>query len=190
MNRQREPGGGGGRARVPWAHAPRYRIERANPGFRVVGDGVSAWEETLHEAAECREQLEGATQTTAIGVASAALPEPMVPDTVVYGPVTSRRFGRSLGIDLAPPERRACNFDCVYCELSRLPREDACESEWPSVGDIRDGLVRALDTVGEIDSITISGHGEPTLHPRFAGAVAESVALPSAMTKASSRPCP
>lgn len=173
MNRQGEPGAAGGRARVPWPHAPRYRIERANLGYRVVGDSVFLWEETLREAAECREQLADATAATAPGVAPAALSGPIVPEAVVYGPVASRRFGRSLGIDLMPPGRRACNFDCVYCELGRVPREGACGTGWPSLGDIRYALVRAFDTVGPIDSITISGHGEPTLHPRFAGAVAE-----------------
>jgi wyosine [tRNA(Phe)-imidazoG37] synthetase (radical SAM superfamily) len=41
---------------------------------------------------------------------------------------------------------------------------------------VRHALLHALDTVGRIDSITISGQGEPTLHPRFAGVVAEVLA--------------
>lgn len=35
---------------------------------------------------------------------------------ILFGPVSSRRFGRSLGIDLSPSKKQ-CNFDCVYCEL-------------------------------------------------------------------------
>jgi len=88
----------------------------------------------------------------------------------VYGPVPSRRLGRSLGVDLTPPSRPACNFDCVYCPATR------CEGPggWPSPGEVASALANALPRVGPLDSITISGRGEPTLHPRF-GAVVSSV---------------
>ena len=35
---------------------------------------------------------------------------------IIFGPIYSRRFGKSLGVDLSP-EKKQCNFDCLYCEL-------------------------------------------------------------------------
>lgn len=163
---------GAGRARVPWPRPPSYRIERADRGYCVVGEGVFVWEETLREAAECRERLVEGTAAADAACPSASLPEGAPPDAIAYGPVASRRFGRSLGIDLTPRGRRACTFDCVYCEFGGVPRGEAC-LRWPSAGDVRHALMQALGAAGRIDSITISGHGEPTLHPHFAAAVAE-----------------
>lgn len=94
-----------------------------------------------------------------------------IPCGIAYGPVVSRRFGRSLGIDLGPGGGRVCTFDCVYCDLSGPPR--ARSVRWPSPGDVRSALVLALAEAGELDSITLSGRGEPTLHPRFGAVVAE-----------------
>ena len=85
---------------------------------------------------------------------------------IVYGPVNSRRLGRSLGVNLAPAGRRACNFACAYCDG---PPEDAPgRTEWPRPVDVIETVDRALATCGEIDSITVAGNGEPTLHPAFA----------------------
>jgi wyosine [tRNA(Phe)-imidazoG37] synthetase (radical SAM superfamily) len=89
---------------------------------------------------------------------------------VVYGPLCSRRLGRSLGVDLTPPSRQTCNFDCVYCPAPRC----AGPGGWPSPGDVATALANVLPRVGPLDSITLSGRGEPTLHPRF-GAVVASV---------------
>ena len=88
---------------------------------------------------------------------------------ITYGPVQSRRLGRSLGINLSPPGCCVCSFACVYCEIERGPRESA---RWPSAGDVASSLSNALFTAGPLDSITLSGHGEPTLHPRFPAVVA------------------
>jgi wyosine [tRNA(Phe)-imidazoG37] synthetase (radical SAM superfamily) len=90
---------------------------------------------------------------------------------IVYGPVSSRRLGRSLGVNLAPADRRACNFACAYCDG---PPEDAPgRAEWPRPVDIIETVDRALAASGEIDSITVAGNGEPTLHPAFAPIVDE-----------------
>jgi wyosine [tRNA(Phe)-imidazoG37] synthetase (radical SAM superfamily) len=85
---------------------------------------------------------------------------------IVYGPVESRRRGRSLGVNLAPAGRRACNFACVYCDGRHedLPGR----TEWPGAAGIIEAVDRALAACGEIDSITVAGNGEPTLHPAFA----------------------
>ncbi len=92
---------------------------------------------------------------------------------IIYGPVDSRRLGRSLGINLTPPGCRVCDFDCVYCSVER-PEEG--RQHWPSAGAVGSALATALRRAGAIDSITLSGFGEPTLHPRFGSVVAEVVA--------------
>lgn len=89
---------------------------------------------------------------------------------IVYGPLCSLALGRSLGVDLTPPSRQTCNFDCVYCPVPRCVGPGG----WPSSGDVATALANVLPRVGPIDSITLSGRGEPTLHPRF-GAIVASV---------------
>lgn len=84
---------------------------------------------------------------------------------IVYGPVVSRRFGRTLGVNLAPAGRKACNFACAYCRHPRF--EPPARRDWPAAADIAGAVERALETCGEIDAITLAGTGEPTLHPAF-----------------------
>ena len=77
-----------------------------------------------------------------------------------FGPVPSRRLGRSLGVDLVPP--KTCTFDCVYCQLGRttdLTVERACRAPVDAV--LADVACR-LET--KPDHLTVSGSGEPTLH--------------------------
>lgn len=88
------------------------------------------------------------------------------PGAVVYGPLDSRRLGRSLGINLMRPGRTVCAFHCVYCEYSRRPSPRPF-GEWPTPGAVTEALGRALASCGPLDSITISGAGEPTEHPDF-----------------------
>jgi wyosine [tRNA(Phe)-imidazoG37] synthetase (radical SAM superfamily) len=119
-----------------------------------------------------------------VGAGSSALDAPALPlphgpavrtqsaaASIVYGPISSRRFGRSLGIDLSPAGWRACSFDCVYCELPAPLNVDGAP-HWPSAGDVESALGQALPRAGPLDSITIAGRGEPTLHPRFGAVVA------------------
>lgn len=96
-------------------------------------------------------------------------------DGIVYGPVQSRRLGRSLGIDLTPRGCLVCNFDCAYCEAGQ-PVDRRCAPHWPTAGEVASSLRNALHEVGHLDSITISGRGEPTLHPRFPAVVCEVLA--------------
>lgn len=88
------------------------------------------------------------------------------PGGVVYGPVASRRLGRSLGVDLTPPGSRVCSFECVYCDVPE-PWSDPDATAWPTPRGVGEALEAALHRCGELDSITISGHGEPTLHPEL-----------------------
>jgi wyosine [tRNA(Phe)-imidazoG37] synthetase (radical SAM superfamily) len=84
----------------------------------------------------------------------------------VYGPLDSRRLGRSLGVNLAPEGRKACNFVCAYCRYGWA--DPPPRGEWPRPSHIIDAVDRALATCGTVDTITVAGNGEPTLHPAFA----------------------
>ncbi|HHB94021.1 MAG TPA: radical SAM protein [Campylobacterales bacterium] len=82
---------------------------------------------------------------------------------IIFGPVNSRRFGKSLGIDLSPTKKQ-CNFDCLYCELEPAKTMNKQE-EIISVEQIVVALQESLKTHQDIDVITITANGEPTLYP-------------------------
>jgi wyosine [tRNA(Phe)-imidazoG37] synthetase (radical SAM superfamily) len=83
----------------------------------------------------------------------------------LFGPVPSRRFGRSLGIDLTP--HKTCCFDCVFCQLGRTPTKMIIREEYVPTDAVLRELDRWLRSGGEADYMTLSGAGEPTLHSRF-----------------------
>ena len=83
--------------------------------------------------------------------------------STIFGPVHSRRFGVSLGIDLSASTKQ-CNFDCLYCELSPKRAMLHQESVTP-VKTIMDDLKKALEHHPSIDVITITANGEPTMYP-------------------------
>ena len=89
----------------------------------------------------------------------------MQDSTVVFGPINSRRFGMSLGIDLSP-KQKSCNFDCVYCELKGAKPVEEIENP-PSVDEIISALKEALKVHQNIDVITLTANGEPTLYPHL-----------------------
>ena len=89
----------------------------------------------------------------------------------IFGPVHSRRFGVSLGIDLSPSHKQ-CNFDCLYCELAPAPTVDV-QSSTPSVETIITELSTALKEHKEIDEITLTANGEPTLYPHLQKLISE-----------------
>ena len=90
---------------------------------------------------------------------------------IVFGPINSRRFGMSLGIDLSP-KQKSCNFDCVYCELSGAKIVNAIQDP-PSVEEILVSLKDALRTHQNIDVITLTANGEPTLYPHLKELIAK-----------------
>ncbi len=90
---------------------------------------------------------------------------------IVFGPVSSRRFGVSLGVDLSPAQK-CCNFDCVYCELTAAKPVVAIENP-PSVEQVIAEVKVALAAHPHIDVITLTANGEPTLYPDLAGLVSE-----------------
>jgi wyosine [tRNA(Phe)-imidazoG37] synthetase (radical SAM superfamily) len=86
-----------------------------------------------------------------------------VKNNIIFGPVNSRRFGMSLGIDLSPALKQ-CNFDCLYCELAPAATVDK-QTQSISVKEIITELKSHLNE--NIDVITLTANGEPTLYPNL-----------------------
>jgi len=84
---------------------------------------------------------------------------------IIFGPVNSRRFGKSLGIDLSPSKKQ-CNFDCLYCELAPAKTMESYENV-VSVKEIMMALNAVLEEHQDIDALTITANGEPTLYPHL-----------------------
>ena len=80
----------------------------------------------------------------------------------VFGPVPSRRLGRSLGIDLVP--FKVCTFDCIYCQLGHTTTRTLERKEWVPYDAVKEEVFRKLNASHGIDFLTFSGSGEPTLH--------------------------
>jgi len=83
----------------------------------------------------------------------------------LFGPVPSRRFGRSLGIDLVP--YKTCSFDCVFCQLGRTKHKTLTRNIYHPINDVIEEVGHWLRTDGDADYLTLSGSGEPTLHAAF-----------------------
>ena len=92
-------------------------------------------------------------------------------EPLVFGPIKSRRLGKSLGINLMPKIGKICSFDCIYCECGWNP-DSKINSGLPKKEVFEQTLEKRLQELKgseeEPDSITFSGNGEPTLHPDFA----------------------
>lgn len=91
---------------------------------------------------------------------------------VIYGPVDSRRLGRSLGINLSPVDYKICSFNCVYCHYGwdKYLESDLSDyvKDLPTAAQVEEELERALGAMSVApEYITFSGNGEPTLHPDF-----------------------
>ena len=82
-------------------------------------------------------------------------------NSIIFGPIVSRRFGVSLGVDLSVNFKQ-CNFDCLYCELQKSKTVNKQE-DVIAVDTIIDELKKHLDD--KIDVITLTANGEPTLYP-------------------------
>ncbi len=80
----------------------------------------------------------------------------------IYGPVPSRRLGRSLGIDLVP--YKVCTYDCIYCQLGRTTEKTVHRKEYQPVAEILKELEQKLAEGLHFDYISLAGSGEPTLH--------------------------
>lgn len=91
-------------------------------------------------------------------------------NSTIFGPIHSRRLGVSLGINLSPNDGKVCSFDCVYCEAgynsqgtgsTGLPKRERVAEQ------LRHKLEEMKSRGENLDVITFSGNGEPTLHPDF-----------------------
>ena len=88
---------------------------------------------------------------------------PGVSMSYVFGPVPSRRLGRSLGVDVVP--FKTCTYDCIYCQLGRTTCKSIERKEWVPLDDVVSEVKSKLST--QPDYITLSGSGEPTLFSRL-----------------------
>jgi len=88
----------------------------------------------------------------------------------LFGPVPSRRLGMSLGVDLVP--YKTCTLDCVYCECGETTALTLERKEFVPTDQVLSELDAYLSTNPELDYITFSGAGEPTLHSRIGDVVA------------------
>jgi len=79
----------------------------------------------------------------------------------LFGPVSSRRLGRSLGVDLVP--LKTCNYDCVYCECGKTTVATNERQEFIPTGEVLSELSHFLTSSPALDYITFAGSGEPTL---------------------------
>ncbi|MBS3734925.1 MAG: radical SAM protein [Phycisphaerae bacterium] len=80
-----------------------------------------------------------------------------------FGPVPSRRLGRSLGVDLVP--FKTCSYDCLYCQLGRTTNKTTERRAWVPTDAVLAELDRLLPAIANAcDYVTLSGSGEPTLH--------------------------
>ena len=87
---------------------------------------------------------------------------------IIYGPVASRRLGFSLGINLLPPDKKNCTFDCAYCQYGWTSRAPSDGDAFPAVDQVLAAVEAALTRPGVAPAyLTLSGNGEPTTHPRF-----------------------
>lgn len=88
----------------------------------------------------------------------------------LFGPVPSRRFGRSLGVDLL--KSKTCSFDCPFCEVRATEALTAARREYVPTQAIIDELSHWQQSGGQTDYVSLAGSGEPTLHTGI-GKVAE-----------------
>ncbi|MGD9978224.1 MAG: radical SAM protein [Bacteroidales bacterium] len=100
-------------------------------------------------------------------------------DSIVFGPVKSRRLGVSLGINLLPADSKICSFDCIYCECGWT--NAMVSGSLPTREQVRQALDKKLSEMlyrgNSLDVITFAGNGEPTLHPDFASIIDDTMEL-------------
>jgi len=83
----------------------------------------------------------------------------------VFGPVPSRRLGLSLGVDVIP--KKVCTLDCVYCEVGTTDKRALRRREYLPAEAILEEIESAISSHTNLDYITFSGSGEPTLNSKL-----------------------
>lgn len=99
----------------------------------------------------------------------------MLFQSIIYGPIHSRRLGTSLGVELMPLDHKLCTFNCVYCECGW--NTPVSHPQLPTRAEVKAALEERLKEGLDLDVITFSGNGEPTLHPDFLGIIEDTCAL-------------
>lgn len=108
----------------------------------------------------------------------------MLFDSIIYGPIHSRRLGVSLGINLMPTDAKLCTFNCVYCECGW--NQPVQHPQLPTRAEVAAALEAKLQELSSLspikgenlpDVLTFSGNGEPTLHPDFLGIIQDTCRL-------------
>ena len=101
-------------------------------------------------------------------------------DDIVFGPIFSRRLGTSLGVNILPSKGKLCNFDCIYCECG-WNRDGEGDRRFPVYAEVSAALETRLKELSEqgveVDSITFSGNGEPTMNPDFPEIISRTLEL-------------
>jgi len=91
--------------------------------------------------------------------------------SIIYGPVNSRRLGRSLGINILPISYKICSFNCLYCQYGWTSQWTSNVNHFikdlPSVENTLSEVEQALAGDLDFEYLTFSGNGEPTMHPEF-----------------------
>lgn len=90
--------------------------------------------------------------------------------STIFGPIHSRRLGTSLGINLMPSDGKICSFDCLYCEAGYNAQgagKTGLPDEKNVLSELEKKLIEMKEKEENLDVITFSGNGEPTLHPKF-----------------------
>lgn len=87
----------------------------------------------------------------------------------IFGPVLSRRLGKSLGIDLIP--FKTCPFDCIYCECGKTNTLTLERKEYTPTEEVIKEIDGYLEYQPELDYITFAGSGEPMLHKDIGGII-------------------
>ena len=80
----------------------------------------------------------------------------------IYGPVPSRRLGISLGADIVP--YKTCSYDCIYCQLGKTTDRTLERKSYVKTSSLLDELKETINLNSDLDYITFSGSGEPTLN--------------------------
>lgn len=100
--------------------------------------------------------------------------------STIFGPIHSRRLGTSLGVNLTPNNGKICTFDCLYCEAgynAQGPGTTGMSTRQEVAHDLEEKLKSMKENGENLDVITFSGNGEPTIHPHFADIIADTKAL-------------
>lgn len=101
-------------------------------------------------------------------------------DEIIFGPIHSRRLGISLGINLLPTNGKKCSFDCIYCECG-YNKDFKTDSPLPSQEAVYEALKNKLAQLRKdnifLDVFTFAGNGEPTMHPKFAEIIDDTISL-------------